>query len=85
MNTITLNQDTRKKVKCEMKQAQIKGEMRYYNRLQVFLLLDLRQSLAEVADYLRHTLRTRYTWLQLFIIKRIKGLKPYLPKAEKPS
>jgi len=49
---LTLNQDNRKKVKCEM---------RYYNRLQAFLLLDLRLSLTEVAEFLRHTLRTLYT------------------------
>lgn len=83
MNTITLNQDSRKKVKREMQTAQVKGEMKYYNRLQAFLLLDLRLSLAEVADYLRHTLRTLYTWLQLFITKGIKGLKPKSSKGRK--
>lgn len=83
MNQITLNQDSRKKVKREMKAAQIKGEMRYYKRLQAFLLLDLRLSLAEVAEFLRHTLRTLYTWLHLFITKGIKGLKPKSPKGRK--
>ncbi|MBT9545722.1 MAG: hypothetical protein IV090_10075 [Candidatus Sericytochromatia bacterium] len=88
MNTVTLNQDSRKKVKREMKHVQIKGDMRYYNRLQAFLLLDLRLSLAEVADYRRHTLRTLYSWLQLFITKGLnskspKGRKAKLSKRQK--
>lgn len=83
MNTITLNQDSRKKIKREMECAQVQGEMRYYIRLQAFLLLDLRLSLSEVADCLMHTLRTLYTWLQLFMTKGIKGLKPKSPKGRK--
>lgn len=82
---IILNQDSRKKVKKEMAWAQTQGEIRYYQRLQAFLLLDSRLPLEQVASILMRTLRTLYTWLNLFIEKGVTALRLKAPKGRKPK
>jgi transposase len=57
--------------------------MNYYTRLQAFLLLDLRLSLSQVAEFVSLSLRTLYTWIHLFITKGVKALKPKSPKGRK--
>lgn len=80
---IILNQDSRQKVKKEMVWAQINGEMRYYQRLQAFLLLDSRLTFHQVATLIMRTMRTLYTWLKLFIEKGVTALRLKAPKGRK--
>lgn len=82
MNKTNLSQNTRKHIKREMDKARIQGAMRYFQRLQAFLLLD-KLLFEEVAEFVSKTPRTLYNWLSLFATQGLKGIRPKVPTGRK--
>jgi putative transposase len=81
---ITLHHHTRKALECELKIAQIEGNLKYYQRLQALILLNRRLPLEDVAALVLRHVRTLYHWIALLFRAGPRGLRPASSPGRKP-
>ena len=81
---ITLHHSTRKAIQREMNNAQIQGNLKYFQRLQALLLLDHHLSLETVATLVLKHVRTLYLWIGLLFRHGPTGLRPKASPGRKP-
>jgi transposase len=74
MFRITISKETVKRLKQELREAYIRGDLRAVRRLSVLVMIGERIGLAIILAVWNVSQQTVYTWLNEFVMKRWDGL-----------